>query len=238
MQIVYKLILLLIFFLFILFVEIYSFHNPLYEHQHELRRLLWKFDSICTSNNINYVAAFGTALGSYRHRDIIPFDDDIDVAMTLDDYQRFEKLVADMDCNCYTSIYGGTNSGIRRFSYSPQIFIDIFIVEYCSVQNRIVLTGDAATTWPDSWFDPMCFESTGKKREAFGTCYIENRWTNVSVWIPSNTEEYLQRLYGSSYFEIRRPFAFHTLVAYRNSWWYSLSLVILIVIISVPILWL
>lgn len=50
------------------------------------------FDDFCAKNNITYFAAFGTAIGAIRHKGIIPWDDDIDVFMDWDNYQRFLDL--------------------------------------------------------------------------------------------------------------------------------------------------
>lgn len=51
--------------------------------------LLEELDKFCTSNGINYSAAFGTLLGAIRHKGFIPWDDDIDVCLLRDDYIRF-----------------------------------------------------------------------------------------------------------------------------------------------------
>ena len=50
------------------------------------------FKNFCEANKIKYIAAYGTALGAIRHNDIIPWDDDIDVYMVIDDYEKFINL--------------------------------------------------------------------------------------------------------------------------------------------------
>lgn len=44
------------------------------------------FDKCMKENNFEYSLAFGTLLGAIREHDFIPHDDDIDVAMWIDDY--------------------------------------------------------------------------------------------------------------------------------------------------------
>ncbi len=49
-------------------------------------------DAFCREHEITYVLIAGTALGAARHQGFIPWDDDIDIAMMRDDFERFCAL--------------------------------------------------------------------------------------------------------------------------------------------------
>lgn len=63
--------------------------NVLRECQLKQLSILEEIDHICRKHSIVYWLDGGTLLGAVRHGGFIPWDDDIDIAMTLDDLKRF-----------------------------------------------------------------------------------------------------------------------------------------------------
>ena len=51
--------------------------------------LLNEFARVCKKYDIRYYAAYGTLLGAVRHNGYIPWDDDMDIIIMREDYDRF-----------------------------------------------------------------------------------------------------------------------------------------------------
>ena len=55
--------------------------------------VLKDFDQFCREHEIEYFGCGGTLLGAVRHQGFIPWDDDIDVGMTREYYEKFLEAV-------------------------------------------------------------------------------------------------------------------------------------------------
>lgn len=64
-------------------------HDGLYE-------IMIAIDDICEKYGIGYFLDSGTLLGAVRHKDFIPWDDDADLAMTRDNFEKFCKVAGEL----------------------------------------------------------------------------------------------------------------------------------------------
>jgi lipopolysaccharide cholinephosphotransferase len=68
--------------------------KKLREAQLIMLEMLVEFDTLCKKHGLVYWLDSGTLLGAVRHKGFIPWDDDIDLSMPLEDYIRFKNLVS------------------------------------------------------------------------------------------------------------------------------------------------
>ena len=121
--------------------------------------ILLEFDRICKTSGLTYLLFFGTALGAARHRGFIPWDDDIDVVMPRDDYEKFYELFSSGNVSTrykLVSYRDGTSTynffklidcrtvvveTYMQSQYPIGIWIDIFPIE------RVRRGEDYSSTW-------------------------------------------------------------------------------------------
>lgn len=84
--------------------------------QRVLLMMLEDIDETCRENGLEYILIGGTAIGCVRHKGFIPWDDDVDIAMTRSDYEKFRTAVGKK----YPDKYRLTDA-IRKNNYGKNI---------------------------------------------------------------------------------------------------------------------
>lgn len=60
--------------------------------QEELKKILYDFQRFCDDHDISFSLSYGSLIGAAREKDIIEWDNDIDVMVKFDAFDKIEKL--------------------------------------------------------------------------------------------------------------------------------------------------
>ena len=93
-------------------------------------RLLKIFDEFCSKHKIRYYLSNGTLLGAVKYKGFIPWDDDVDVLVPREDYDRLMEIFVDQGDICLVSyernpqyLYPFQSSAICPSSKRKQVLI-------------------------------------------------------------------------------------------------------------------
>ena len=81
--------------------------------------ILSYIDCVCKANNLRYYLCAGTLLGAIRHHGFIPWDDDIDIMMPRNDYEKLFSIMN--DTGSYAALNGANT---KNFPYAFGKIVD------------------------------------------------------------------------------------------------------------------
>ena len=113
--------------------------------------LLKLFHSFCLKNNIKYFLSNGTLLGAVKYRAFIPWDDDVDVLVPRDDYNRLISLFND---NERYKLFAFEKNLSYRFPFAKLCDMTTYKEEF-NIDNGVVLGIDIDIFPLDSWTSDM-----------------------------------------------------------------------------------
>ena len=109
--------------------------------------MLSAFDRICRKHDARYFLAFGGLLGAVRHKDFIPWDNDVDVLMEYAEYQKIRPYMKeDVEGSDYDAVQP-EDFGDRYLDIVPRLFYrhasirmdEAYVSYYHGIPNRIGL---------------------------------------------------------------------------------------------------
>jgi len=191
--------------------------------QYKMLDILKIVDRICKKYNLPYWLSSGTLLGAVRHGGFIPWDDDLDVEMLREDYEKLIKILPqelpegyvlqdNMTDSNYVYLYAkvrDTNSKIREICKVNQefeiggVFIDIFPIEPVIPAFKRISS---------VLFNRLCYNLVLKKG-CWRLLYNINYWILLHVVFPifrfltglKNAKDY-HYIYGISFLQERRNY--------------------------------
>ena len=180
---------------------------------------LKEFDRICRKYDITYFVGFGTAIGAARHHGFIPWDDDIDVCMMREEYEKLRKVPTDEwdkkyfiadprdDCSLHRSLFPclyikgtafETEMQVRYLKQSTTekypIHIDVFVYDYFekSKLNKMIKKTDnykRLVLYSKCKFHVVKSDPIKKRLE----CHIKRFASNVLKITGNNSKKIYQR---------------------------------------------
>ncbi len=139
--------------------EVFIFDNTylgkLEKVQQILLGYLLEIDRICKKHGIKYFLAGGTLLGAIRHHGFIPWDDDADVMMLREDYDKFQKVAQqELPDNIFMQIpetEKGNYNPFTKLRINNTMFATEFTSHFMDMHNGI-------------FFDVLAHDKTGNHR--------------------------------------------------------------------------
>ena len=102
--------------------------------QVELLNLLKIIHEICDKNGIKYTLHGGTLLGAIREKGFIPWDDDADIALLREDYEKLKDIIVRNSTDSF--YFDGERDKAKKIwlkqKGKPTVWVDIFIYDYIS----------------------------------------------------------------------------------------------------------
>ena len=127
--------------------------------------ILIRIDKFCREHAIRYYLTYGTLLGAVRHGGFIPWDDDIDIAMPREDYERFFELFPEENLDAHLKMISHRDkSSIYPFlkivdertivvatpikkKYHTGAYVDIFPIDGLDRSDKIFRDVDRLSRW-------------------------------------------------------------------------------------------
>ncbi len=103
--------------------------------------LLRDFVALCDAHGVEYFLSYGSLLGAARQGGIIPWDDDLDVNMAFEDFDRLRGIVESDERYALSVVYDQyVYCKQIRFKYADAAipcFVDVFIHDYTDGSDRV-----------------------------------------------------------------------------------------------------
>lgn len=112
------------------------------EVQKYMLNILKELVSIFDEHDIKYYMIGGTLLGAIRHKGYIPWDDDIDLAIPRDDYDRFLEIANDILPNSLT---------LR--TYDDESYHHYYFARIVDTRYKILRMGSVKEREEELWID-------------------------------------------------------------------------------------
>jgi len=176
----------------------------------QLYALMIKVDKIFKKTGIKYWAEGGTLLGAIRHKGLIPWDDDLDIAILADHIERLNEILPLLEENGLTCIrYEGGDGHPSFFKVFPIHRNKDLCPGKCTDANTCLFP--CLDIFPMTFLDDTLVHFNRVERVRFKNDYFfyediaqlkEAPFGPMHIPIPDNAPAYLARIYGCDWHKV------------------------------------
>lgn len=165
------------------------------------KALLANIVQIFKENQIPFWVDCGTCIGAYRYGGAIPWDEDIDVAVLLPEFDNVMRALNALDKSKYLvedwSHRCRPKSYIRVYIRENRNYVDIYHFDIDPEKRQIsyILAGEFSSFMLESW---KIRERKFKVPTAYETVFPLKKanFDGIEVFVPNQTKKYIQERYG------------------------------------------
>ena len=140
--------------------------------------ILKYIDGVCRENNIKYTLISGSLLGAIRHKGFIPWDDDIDIAIFRDDYNKLLDILKKNEKDSIYKVLSNKYDKNVYYTFSKVVDTKTKVIEkdYKIIENNGI------------WVDIFPIDNVNMRFVNFRMKVLRfiNAMKNASVWSESN----------------------------------------------------
>ncbi len=173
------------------------------EHLSAAKDALREIAKVLDDAKIPWWVDCGTLLGAYRYGGVIPWDNDIDIALLLPDFENARRAFNRLDCEKYiVQDWSGRdfpNTFFKIYIRETNDMIDIYFydIDPQKKQCSYIFSLDRSIFFFDWWKAgerrftvPVAFEQLFPLKKA--------TFDGIEVFVPNNPTAFLQRYYGEN----------------------------------------
>ncbi len=95
-----------------------------------------EFDRICRKHDIKYTMEGGTLMGAVKYGDFVPWDDDIDIVMAREEYEKFLKIAPnELDSKFFLQSYNNVPQFPLNYAKLCLNGTEIYDYDYSHLKN-------------------------------------------------------------------------------------------------------
>lgn len=169
-----------------------------------LVRMLAEFDRVCRKYHLHYYAVCGTLIGALRHQDMIPWDDDLDVAMPRADFEKLREVAGqEWEGSAYELLMFDAYGGGAFLDFMPRViyknsrqpvkvFDKVLGKATADIRDRVFLDIYIMDNASDR--EDRHVRTIGLMKKVYGLCMGHRAYVDFQEYERKNTQAFIRQL--------------------------------------------